>query len=863
MPFKFALLIRCELCPFSNPRLPAFLQHITDNHVYDELMSYFNPESEYALCETCHQYVHHLDWVAHLGYSESPCNWSLTVYFRWVTEQQHGGILPSNYVDWTYEQCLQRLRTLRNDAAAGVGSRPKPDIFASRYIQPESEDFMEDPVSSEISFGLNLIDSYVEVEFKNRLPMKSFKSASKFAIIDEKFTCALCPLFRSSWEAPEGGCNIVDSFSIHLANNHFKKELEKMFSRSGVSSAGGGGDYECCRESYNFQNLVGHLKEAHSTIINMYWAVMPMAMPVLNDDNPINKEAMRTRYVSHMMRWLPNYSQDVKKVDRQGSHPCKICHQRIAGALRELTRHYINAHFLGKLEEKYRQELAAPPYRCPERSCVFAGGDKEEFYLHLANKHKIVDSLLACFVNNPGQELKPQQQLLKFIKPEVSIKQEPADQGNAAAVVTSQHSYLRPKTFQCLACHEDMIDAIKLAFHIQVSRHVNYSWALHSNYSAVEADGDNQQQPTSAKNPLSKVGLWFQKLDVSYRCSVCARKAGGLSINKFNSLADVFVHICEIHRDYFRTHYPATVTSFSLCPVCEGFIDLSSQNDDLEKESLEVQHYLRHGPVLLAALGILRTNKNLQDQGHYGADCTLCSRSFKSYEMFASHLEQSHISQVLAAFREFSHKRDGGFQDRCCICKERGETGVNHLAFHNKQILANMGLIRTLVKGHKSSRISCGMCNFVDKNCLKILQHFVSAHNVLFDYLIQQYDHQNPEATDIETRTPFNFDSFVAAVGSGGGVDQTKNAAPRQQSLLKTSISGEGKKFQYFCQTCKQVVGPDLVVYKKHLVDHCYDDMLEKVTEASKLTSKCPVCGQMEDTLELHYWINHSQGRNI
>ena len=46
----------------------------------------------------------------------------------------------------------------------------------------------------------------------------------------------------------------------------------------------------------------------------------------------------------------------------------------------------------------------------------------------------------------------------------------------------------------------------------------------------------------------------------------------------------------------------------------------------------------------------------------------------------------------------------------CCICKEK-DVGLDHLAGHSKQILAEMGIIEHTPKGHKASQVGFTMWN--------------------------------------------------------------------------------------------------------------------------------------------------------
>ena len=133
-------------------------------------------------------------------------------------------------------------------------------LYPSKCVKQDSITFQGDPSSIPVTFDLNTKENFVTVEFETKLSLKSFKSDKKFDNTNP--SCDLCSLFRGyHWEPPQGDTTKVnDAFLIHLANTHFKKELERMFVGSN------GNTYSCCDDNFNFQTLIEHLKEEHTLL---------------------------------------------------------------------------------------------------------------------------------------------------------------------------------------------------------------------------------------------------------------------------------------------------------------------------------------------------------------------------------------------------------------------------------------------------------------------------------------------------------------------------------------------------------------------------------------------------------------------
>ena len=197
-----------------------------------------------------------------------------------------------------------------------------------------------------------------------KLPMKSFISSKKFERSDQLPSCALCPLYRNSWDVPEGDSKFVmEQFKIHLANTHFKTELERMFMSSSDDN------FVCCRETFNFQNLIGHIKEEHSIILNMYNAVTQSKFPSMNIDN-LNKKSQYKQYISHLMPWLPNSSVNIRPTNQKSGLNCKLCNTRIPGSKPQLNKHYVLAHFFDHMEKEFSDTFkSGVPYKCPQLGC--------------------------------------------------------------------------------------------------------------------------------------------------------------------------------------------------------------------------------------------------------------------------------------------------------------------------------------------------------------------------------------------------------------------------------------------------------------------------------------------------------------
>jgi hypothetical protein len=139
-------------------------------------------------------------------------------------------------------------------------------------------------------------------------------------------------------------------------------------------------------------------------------------------------------------------------------------------------------------------------------------------------------------------------------------------------VPESSATFVQPRPHQCLHCHQDMESLHQLAGHMRESRHLNTSWAVQSN---ICSSSSRQQQA----GPYT--GRWYQKLDVTYKCSFCCRKAAhGMSTHRFGSIREVFLHILTIHLADFRVEYAATTVRFALCKLCNGFINLEEEGDE-------------------------------------------------------------------------------------------------------------------------------------------------------------------------------------------------------------------------------------------------------------------------------------------
>ena len=815
----------CELCNFSTPRLHEFLYHITYSYMEPTLSSagFFTQP-----CSVCGVQIDTYEgYIEHVGLTTQNCNYSLCEYFRQVDASRSGSI--ADPVRLSVDRYLARLRESAAQAAQAVAlDRRPPGLFPSKNVlQDVGPNFLEDPVSCEIKMDIAPYEGHCTVEFARKLPMKSFKTAKKFET-QEVPSCVLCPLYRGTWDIPEGDSRaVMDAFLIHLANTHFKTELERMF----VSSSGPE-DFQCCRESFNYQTLIGHVKEAHSVIQNMYKAVAPITYPSMNLNN-LNKKVQDPQFVSHLMPWLPKSFQSIKRVTKhvaQTGMICKLCNTRIPGNKTELNKHYIDAHFQQEIEAKYSQHLRIVPYRCPEKDCRFVTQgqiretqQKEELFLHLANRHKLAEQLLNSSISSVERF---RQNKVQYIKPEVSIKPELED-----VKEVSTTSYVNPRPLQCLVCHVDQGNLFNLSHHMRYSRHVNTSWALQSN---SQFRGDLS----------STAGLWFQKLDVSYRCSHCVKKAAvNMSVNNFHSLEEVFVHVCTYHREYFENKYPETVLSFCMCKVCNGFINLQGCDTEEEKRQVEYTHYLTHGGVFIAELGIV---KKRMLKFYF---CSLCSTNtaFKSWEFFQRHLTERHQSQVLSSFRDFNLAVDLKPLAACCVCKQ-GDNSLEHLAAHSKQILVGMGLVESTVKDHKSSRVLCRCCGFVDKNLVKILEHFSRVHQDLFTFIQHKFNEQN-EAMDQEIAVPVKAEPLAPA---------KPNPVKHQQSLLKNTVKGDLHRFHYFCDLCATDFGLNPLALKKHLISKHYgQEILDHVSELAKTRMVCPECGLSSETILLHYWIEH------
>merc|ERR1711962_1656581 len=95
-------------------------------------------------------------------------------------------------------------------------------------------------------------------------------------------------------------------------------------------------------------------------------------------------------------------------------------------------------------------------------------------------------------------------------------------------------------------------------------------------------------------------------------------------VNKFVSLPDVFKHILTEHRDDFVREYSATTRNYNLCKVGNCYIRLEGCDTHYDVRAREMQHYIGHGRIFLASLGVLSPGVES------GCLCNLCSQVVRS-----------------------------------------------------------------------------------------------------------------------------------------------------------------------------------------------------------------------------------------
>jgi hypothetical protein len=423
----------------------------------------------------------------------------------------------------------------------------------------------------------------------------------------------------------------------------------------------------------------------------------------------------------------------------------------------------------------------------------------------------------------------------------------------------SNATFVQPRPFQCLECHEDMKSMVDLGNHMREARHINISWAVQSN--------NKQQQQPGLAHTAPYTGRWFQKLDVSFRCSFCVRKATvGMSIHRFASIREVFLHILQIHMTDFRAEYELTTVNFGLCKICNGFINFEDcEDDDDVVMGRELEHYLSHGRIFLIDIGLVAITTLGGAEGGSSLQlfiCNLCSNSFKSYSQLLAHCRGNHRDQLITSFRDFSRKsltrRAALEEDICCLCHQAGTSGpvlLAHLASHNKQLLSEMGLLEIHQSDHKTSKMTCRCCRLIEKNTYKIVEHFATEHTELFQHLKGRI-YQQSFGLELSRMTP---------ASSRGGTSDVKPPSqhvsqPTTKIASVISHNRHSVKKNLPDLQCKEctVIALDTQSLKEHLVnEHRFVRIRQELQD--HLDTTCPEsnCGEFTDDLCFHYWSKH------
>ena len=709
--------LSCELCQWVTCRQAQFLNHITEVHFKQGLVSNSTIQHEgclYYLCNLCNQYWDNPDiFLDHVGRGLG-CNQSLPYYFF--------------NVDSISNPLTQVPALLSTDAALDRFQR-MTNLRGGEWMRSwitSGLGGLEDPCSAQLKMEYNVYSQSITVDFNTIVDPRCFKPLN--TLTAGTLSCYFCDIAGTPYSQTD---RLV--FQVHLAEAHFREPLNRMF-RSPERVPG----WHCglCRSQEEFrheQQLHGHLAYNHDIIDGMYEAAMPCRVrPAPTQAEPDPPSAMM---LSTLFPWLPmeapkisvpaldklvdHEKQDIQLEDEAS---CRLCSKVFFLEERssEVNRHYIQKHFGDEFSHKYSSSLQGQgPYHCPlcQHSTIQQSGQPPEvhrnhLFLHLGQHHGLVrEKILAGNLDNPlvtsssGQKEFSQDTAADLSKPKLE-----------ADVDCGQ--------FQCMECHEDFGSMERLTNHLVRSLHLNLSWAVQTNTS-FGTGGIGQQ--FGLRTPCR----WFKKLSVGFRCGICP-----MTKYKFTSLIEVFSHIMQQHRVEFARDYVLTTTSYRLCKVGNCYINLESSRSSEEKNLMELYHYLSHGPPILASLGVLGRSSS------GSLLCSPCSLPLDSFTNFLSHQKSSHHDEILQLFRSFSSAKltAAPSPTQCCICKVP-DPSPEHLSKHSKALLAKIGILDD--PDPKIPLITCRICKMPEKDSFSVIRHFIENHRSLFNFLTSEHRKQD------------------------------------------------------------------------------------------------------------------------
>ena len=229
---------RCELCPsFVTGHQTAFFSHLARCHVQQQFTA------EMRACPSCHlEFAHVSDLVLHLCSTQwTNCNLALFFYYSQVDARR--GI---QHVRRAWPDYLHRLRQSCRTAVPESQQPPLPPVqiypsaFGPKESVPLGSDFIEDPLSSSVRLHYDLYSNSVSVQFEKNLPMKSFRpqtafghssgggSSRRFPADGSCFFCELLDKPILTGGESSDSRQVADRLLIHLAEEHFASQLERM-----------------------------------------------------------------------------------------------------------------------------------------------------------------------------------------------------------------------------------------------------------------------------------------------------------------------------------------------------------------------------------------------------------------------------------------------------------------------------------------------------------------------------------------------------------------------------------------------------------------------------------------------------------
>lgn len=151
----------CALCGYDFPTLDRFLQHITAAYCTNYLNNVIFRHGSHITCHRCHQRLNFRDFQQHAGMSQTDCNLSLSIFFAILDKAERN-------ISWlSFRQNLNRLEQMNKERFP-----PRKEItltaYRSRCLQMPGKDFVEDPVSCEVDFDIDIKENIVTTVFRSR-----------------------------------------------------------------------------------------------------------------------------------------------------------------------------------------------------------------------------------------------------------------------------------------------------------------------------------------------------------------------------------------------------------------------------------------------------------------------------------------------------------------------------------------------------------------------------------------------------------------------------------------------------------------------------------------------------------------------